>query len=296
MSARGKFLTIAAAGTLAVLTAGATGSSADSTTTCFGEKATIVGTEGDDVIAGTKRDDVIVALGGNDTIDARDGDDLVCAGDGNDIVNGGDGFVSGIDGGAGDDTIDGGDAAIGIAIYRTAPGPVTVDLAAGTASGWGEDKLVNIDAVIGSRAADSLTGDNEFNLLSGGYGNDVINGGGGPDVLSGDEGADTIDGGSGRDEASYYDAGHGIVVDLTAGTARGWGADRLTHIEDVDGSRYADTIRGNGQSNEVDGESGRDVLVGRTGNDRLTGSAGRDVADGGRGRDRCSAERRIRCP
>src|SRR3954454_23757289 len=54
--------------------------------TCFGLPATIVGTEGDDVLVGTPGPDVIVGLGGNDDITPQRGDDLVCAGDGNDRV------------------------------------------------------------------------------------------------------------------------------------------------------------------------------------------------------------------
>ena len=64
------------------------GAPADSAATCLGERATIVGTEGDDLIAGTSKDDVIVALGGNDVINAHGGDDLVCALGGNDLSRG----------------------------------------------------------------------------------------------------------------------------------------------------------------------------------------------------------------
>ena len=58
---------------------------------CDGLAATIVGTEGDDIIDGTAGDDVVVALGGNDTIRTRRGHDVVCAGAGDDLVIGGSG-------------------------------------------------------------------------------------------------------------------------------------------------------------------------------------------------------------
>lgn len=67
---------------------------------CLGLPATIVGTEGDDLINGTSGPDVIHGLGGNDTINSKAGDDVVCggagddnlrAGSGNDLVDGGDG-------------------------------------------------------------------------------------------------------------------------------------------------------------------------------------------------------------
>ena len=49
--------------------------------------ATIVGTEGNDVLRGTNGRDVIAGLGGNDVILARDGDDVVCGGMGNDVIH-----------------------------------------------------------------------------------------------------------------------------------------------------------------------------------------------------------------
>ena len=56
---------------------------------CMGEPATIIGTEGNDVLRGTGGRDVIVAFGGNDRIFGFGGDDLICAGYGNDVVYGG---------------------------------------------------------------------------------------------------------------------------------------------------------------------------------------------------------------
>ena len=84
--------------------------------TCRGQEATIVGTNGRDVLRGTNGPDVIVGLGGDDVIDARGGDDVVCGGPGNDVVQGGygDDRVYGqsgndvINGGPGDDRISGG--------------------------------------------------------------------------------------------------------------------------------------------------------------------------------------------
>jgi Ca2+-binding RTX toxin-like protein len=57
--------------------------------TCQGQVATIVGTEGSDVITGTGGPDVIVAGAGHDVVRARDGADVVCAGPGADLIRGG---------------------------------------------------------------------------------------------------------------------------------------------------------------------------------------------------------------
>src|SRR5256885_7216792 len=73
---------------------------------CFGMRATIVGTPGDDHIVGKKAPDVIVGLGGNDTIDGFKGNDRICGGPGDDYIVGFRG-VDHISGDDGNDTIDG---------------------------------------------------------------------------------------------------------------------------------------------------------------------------------------------
>jgi hypothetical protein len=50
---------------------------AGSRPTCFGRKATIVGTRGDDVLIGTSGSDVIVGRDGQDRIHGRGGQDFM---------------------------------------------------------------------------------------------------------------------------------------------------------------------------------------------------------------------------
>jgi Ca2+-binding RTX toxin-like protein len=57
--------------------------------------------------------------------------------------------------------------------------------------------------VLGSRYADSLTGDSGLNIIYGNDGNDVINGGSGNDTVSGGNGGDTLSGGLGADTFNY---------------------------------------------------------------------------------------------
>jgi Ca2+-binding RTX toxin-like protein len=59
--------------------------------TCFGQPATIVGTEGVDILNGTEGADVIVGLGEADTIQGFGGDDLICGNAGDDWLVGGEG-------------------------------------------------------------------------------------------------------------------------------------------------------------------------------------------------------------
>ncbi|MEL6185498.1 MAG: trypsin-like serine protease, partial [Myxococcota bacterium] len=55
---------------------------------CNGFQATIVGTNGPDVLRGRGGSDVIVGLDGNDDIDGGGGSDVICAGEGRDTVDG----------------------------------------------------------------------------------------------------------------------------------------------------------------------------------------------------------------
>lgn len=74
--------------------------------TCFGQRATIVGTAGVDTIRGTAHADVIVARAGADVIKGRGGNDKICGGAGADRINGGAGRDK-IAGGTGADVIRG---------------------------------------------------------------------------------------------------------------------------------------------------------------------------------------------
>jgi Ca2+-binding RTX toxin-like protein len=77
---------------------------------------------------------------------------------------------------------------------------VTVDLAAGTATGEGTDTLTGIENVFGSgNFGDTLTGDTQDNALFGSGGDDSVSGGDGNDDLDGGNGTDALDGGIGTD-------------------------------------------------------------------------------------------------
>jgi hypothetical protein len=75
--------------------------------------------------------------------------------------------------------------------------PVTVNLAAGSATGVGS--LINVQNVRGGSGGDTLTGNSQGNVLIGGSGSDVITGGSGRSILIGDQGVDTIVGGAADD-------------------------------------------------------------------------------------------------
>ena len=207
----------------------------------------VIGTRGDDLVVGTAADDILCGVGGNDVLRGGGGNDLLIGGPGTDRTD-----------------------------HSNAGAGVSVDLAAGTATGQGADTLESIEGAIGSASADVLAGDE---------GNNRLSGGGGDDRLVGRGGNDTLDGGDGSDTADFASSGGGVVVDLVAGSARGDGSDSLRSVENVTGSAYRDTLLGDAGANTLDGLGGGDIIRGREESDVLRGGRGADEISGGGGND-----------
>ncbi len=114
--------------------------------------------------------------------------------------------------------------------------------------------------------------------------------GAGDDVLEGGAGADMLNGGPGSDTATYANSAVAVLVRLhdpgavRLGDAEG---DTLTGIEHLIGSRYNDTLAGDGEDNIMKGGDGDDVLYGGPagGDDMMYGGNGDDRVFGGRGDD-----------
>lgn len=205
-------------------------------------------------------------LNGNDRINGSDGGDDIIAGrnPGNDTIFGGGGrdFIKAD---AGNDVIDGGDDRDTYALIETffdeyAFRGAVVNLATGVATdSWGgTDTLTGIERVQGSRLSDQFTGSSADEQFAGLKGRDSINGGGGNDMVRYDRDAD-------------YGGLRGVNVNLSTGQARdGWGQlDTLTGIENVYGTRQADTITGNTADNYIIADDGVDVIDGRGGSDTV---------------------------
>ncbi|MEF8756312.1 MAG: Ig-like domain-containing protein [Accumulibacter sp.] len=190
-------------------------------------------------------------------------DNLLYAGSGHNLL----------DGAGGNDTV---------SYLYGASGGVSISLAiagAQATGGSGSDTLMSIEHLIGSNQDDSLAGDGNANRLEGGNGNDMLAGGAGNDTLSGSAGNDT---------ASYADAASGVSVSLAIAAPQatgGSGTDTLIAIENLGGSTWDDTLRGDGNANRLSGAQGNDFLNGDAGNDTLDGGAGNDRLWGGSGAD-----------
>ena len=209
---------------------------------------------GSDVYDGS---DSIEGSEGNNVIDGGEGDDSLYGDGGDDVLDGGEGWDE-LNGGSDDedgDTVD----------YSDAPGAVVVSLFDSKADedGWGsEDRLWNIENVIGSAYGDEIEGSEGDNRLEGRGGNDSIYGGAGEDTLNGGDGDDELDGGSSYycwdeedDTVDYSDAPDAVAVSLWAGKATGGaGNDTLWNFENVIGSAFDDYIEGNSDSNALMGD------------------------------------------
>src|SRR6266508_2291173 len=226
---------------------------------CFGKRATILGTARDDVIKGLGGGDRICGGKGNDTLVGGGGVDLLGGEAGKDKLASGAGFDF-LVGGPGGDALNGGTGIGDMASFFGAPGPMTVDLTAGNATGDGSDTLSGVEDIDGSRFDDVITGSAGSNFLFGETGNDTLSGSdGNNDGLWGGDGNDTLDGGlGGQDFASFSFWAAGVTVSLTTGTATGGGTDTLAHIEDLEGSRHDDSLTG---------DAGTNVLFSTPGND-----------------------------
>ena len=94
-------------------------------------------------------------------------------------------------------------------------------------------------------------------------------------------GNNVVDGGIGIDGVSYAYAGSGVNVNLGLTTAQatgGSGTDTILNIENLYGSAYGDTLRGNTVGNKLYGAAGNDLIyVGAgTASDLIDGGAGTD--------------------
>jgi Ca2+-binding RTX toxin-like protein len=134
----------------------------------------------------------------------------------------------------------------GTVSYANAATGVTANLASTTG-----DTFYQINNLIGSAFADTLTGDADDNVFVGGAG------------------ADKINGGAGNDTVSYGGSAAAVTVNLATNAVSGGDAagDVISLIENATGSGLADTLTGSAVDNILEGGAGNDTLDGAGGND-----------------------------
>ena len=246
----------------------------------YGAGKTIKGFEH---VVGGDGADVLTGSGAGNRLEGGDGDDTLAGGGGNDII----------DGGAGIDTVS----------YAGEGGGVIIalqdgDEAASFRRGRERDTITNVENIIGSDGADTLSGNSAANRLAGGAGADTFKFGEFVKPSGGSVDADTIDGGADTDTLDLSESSlkvgevsYGFDVALEATTDNLKGYDKtgssnnavnsevlanIQNVENVVGTQYADFFRGNNDANELRGGDGVDKIWGRAGNDIIYGGAGND--------------------
>lgn len=229
------------------------------------------GGEGDDELSGGNDDDVLSGHDGHDLLAGDEGDDVLIGAEGNDHLDGG----SGIDAASYLTSVD----RVIVNLDATQEYdivPELVDLLpmiridrASAQDGFGsfdsieiipEENIVTVENIIGSKFDDVFIGDRQ---------NNDIQGLAGDDFFLGSSGNDNLDGGKGIDTVSYHQATAAVVVDLDVGIAVSAGStDSIAHIENIIGTRWADSISGASQANQI--------LAG-LGNDQITGGGNQDT-------------------
>jgi Ca2+-binding RTX toxin-like protein len=279
----------------------------------------------DDSLTGDGNDNILLGDIGNDQLFGGAGNDAIY-GDGRTSVDTHDTGGSGpivtyadvsllpfagapgddiLEGGAGDDSLNGGGGS-DTASYVSSTGEVFFNLPTAFADDGmgGTDTLINIENFLGGAFNDFARGDSGANVLTGGAGhdfmrgmdgNDTLVGGVDDDYLDGGQGNDVLSGGSGWDRATYAPSAlAGVTVDLNivgVAQATGQGNDTLTGIEHVSGTRFNDTLTGDGGDNWIwggsdgSGVTGNDILNAGGGNDLVQVGTGTHNANGGAGVD-----------
>ena len=157
-------------------------------------------------------------------------------------------------------------------------------------AGWAFYEKGN-DTFIGNADDNSIS-------LSENPGNDKIFGMAGDDFIYASDGKNTIDGGAGTADMLYYSLASfatnpgngGVKVDLAKGTALNpWGkTDKISGIEEVSGTKFADTFIGGKHDESFYGFQGADTYTGGKGDDVFgysTGGGKDTIKDFGTGDD-----------
>jgi Ca2+-binding RTX toxin-like protein len=227
------------------------------------DKSTVIengtGTNQDDVITGNAFANTLDGRAGKDSLKGGGGNDVLIGGAGNDVLDGGSGFDK-MTGGSGNDIY-----------YVDHIRDQVVETSASLASGGSDTVLsslsfyslpANVENLrLLAKGTANATGNSLDNTLHAGAGNNVL------------------DGRAGNDTVSYEFATRAITVSLAKTSFQstgGSGSDKLVSIENLVGSKYNDTLSGNGSANQIDGGAGSDTLNGGLGNDTLIGGAGGD--------------------
>ncbi len=265
----------------------------------------VTGSSLDDVLVGNSLNNILNGGAGNDNLTGAGGDDNLIGGSGNDTYQfdidtpiGSDDIGEATNGGS--DTLD----------FSSSSSAAFVDLSSTGNFIVNSNLVLNLGAsnqienVRGGSSHDTLLGNALANRIEGGDGDDTLEGRGGNDNLVGGLGDDTYrfnadsplgvdtldESAGGVDHLNFSSTSTvNVVVDLANVLVQTVNS-RLKLIlgsgnafENVTGTSFNDTLRGNVVNNILVGGNGNDILFGGDGDDSLIGGASDDtlVGDGG---------------
>ena len=247
---------------------------------------TLTGNALDNLLQGNAGNDTLVGLAGNDTLAGGTGDDgYVFAAN---SALGTDALVELP--GEGVDLLDFGTTTVGVTVDlgTTAVQTVNANLSLGLSA---EDVF---ELLIGSAAADTLTGNALDNVLFGGAGNDTLQGGAGRDILFGGNGADSLDGGDDEDIVApglttYYNETTKVLTRAAIQAIRDeWSRLDLPYANRISNLRNGGGLNGTSRLNsttiQTDSSSMFDTLAGGLALDwfwQFTGDVVSDLNNGG---------------
>ncbi len=248
-----------------------------------------------DTLTGNALDNLLQGNAGNDTLTGQAGNDTLAGGTGDDgyvfaanAAQGTDALVE--QPGEGVDLLDFGTTTVGVTVDlgTTAVQAVNANLSLGLSAG---DVF---ELLIGTAAADSLTGNSLDNVIFGGAGNDTLWGGAGRDILFGGTGADTLDGGDDEDIVApglttYYSETTKVLTRPAIQAIRDeWSRLDLPYATRISNLRNGGGLNGTSNLNsttiQTDGSSLFDTLIGGLALDwfwQFTGDVVSDLNEGG---------------
>jgi Ca2+-binding RTX toxin-like protein len=248
-----------------------------------------------DTLTGNALDNVLEGNAGNDTLTGLAGNDTLTGGIGDDS------YVFAANAALGTDTLVELPAeGVDLLDFGTTTVGVTVDL--GTTAGQAVNANLSLglsaadvfELLIGTAAADTLTGNVLDNVIFGGAGNDTLLGGAGRDLLFGGNGADSLDGGDDEDLVAgglttYYSESTKVLSRAAIQAIRDeWSrldldyANRITNLRN--GGGLNGTSRLNNTTVLTDSTAMLDTLGGGLGLDwfwQFTGDVVSDLHNGG---------------